>query len=143
MNILAVDYGDRRVGLAAGDDGVGIAHGLPVAEIDDLYDCVDRIVGIVAERRVDEIVVGLPKNMDDTSGQRVEITMEFVEELRRTVKVPVVTWDERLTTIQAKRMISDTDLTRGERKKHVNTVSAQLILQNYFEARKRNKASKS
>ena|SRR3990170_2598876 len=137
MKILGVDYGDRRIGLSISDELSIIVHGLPLLEISYMEEGVEQVASVATEKNVDEIVVGLPKNMNNTIGERAKIVLDFVEKLKTCVNIPVVTWDERLTTIQAGQMLSDVKMTHSQKKRHLNTVSAQIILQSYLDAKKR------
>lgn len=136
MRTLAVDYGDRRVGLAISDETGMFAHVFSVLEIDDVYDCVERISAVVYEKKVEEVVVGLPKRMNNVIGARAKVTLEFVEELKQAVDVPVVTWDERLTTVQAQGLLDETGISRKDQRGRIDAVAAQILLQSYLDAKK-------
>lgn len=134
MRVLAIDYGDKRVGLALGETG-GIALGLPLLVRSTPERDLGTLVDLVQQRRIDEVVVGLPLNMNGSVGPRARITMEFVRTLRVVLTVPVVPFDERLTSVQATDLLADSGLSRRRKRAHVNTVAAQLILEGYLQAR--------
>lgn len=140
MRLLGIDYGDRRIGLAISDEMGLIAHKLPLIEISNMDEAIQNIVVCIEEKNISEVVIGLPKNMNDTIGPRAEIVLDFVEQLKNIINIPIVTWDERLTTMQAEEILSITTLSRKKKKGHLNTVSAQIILQSYLDA-KRTKAT--
>jgi len=137
MRILGIDYGDRRIGLAIGDLEVAIATGLPTLEraraSDDVIEPLRRLC---REQGVEHIVVGLPINMDGSRGERAQLSLEFAERLRAELGIEVETWDERLTTRQADRAMLQGGLSRKKRKKRVDRLAAQLLLQNYLDARR-------
>lgn len=136
MKILAIDYGTKRVGLAVSDPAEKMALALPMYGWQDDGNDAARLAGIAEESGAEEIVVGLPINMDDTIGPSAERVLAFVEELRLFATVPVVTWDERLSSEEARRRLRDVDLARRKKREHTNTVAAQVILETYLESRK-------
>ncbi len=136
MKIVAVDFGTKRVGLAVSDPAEKMALALPMYEWQDDGNDAARIAGIAEEAGAEEIVVGLPINMDDSVGPSAERVLAFVEELRQFATVPVVTWDERLSSEEAKGRLRDVDLGRRRKREHTNTVSAQVILERYLQSRK-------
>lgn len=134
---LGIDYGERRIGLAVSDELGLIAHGLPLLERTTLPAVIESIAKIVMERGVVEIVIGLPRNMDGSVGPKAEQVERFARLLRERLKIPVFTWDERLTTVQARRLVPDEALSRKRRRDHINVVAAQLILQGYIDHKRR------
>ena len=135
--ILAVDYGSRRIGLAICDPTRTVVTGLPLIETKDPMQEVGRIAEIAEGREVAEIVVGLPLNMNDTVGPRARLTLAFVEQLRLHVRCPVETFDERLTSFEAEERLRGSGLGRKAKRRHVNTVAAQIILETYLAAKKK------
>ena len=135
MRVLAIDYGDRRVGLAVADTAAPVATGLPTLErkgpSEDLTEPLRRLC---QEQAVERIVVGVPINMDGSLGPRAQVSLDFAERLREALGIEVVTWDERLTTRQADRAMLAADLSRKKRKQRRDRLAAQLILQNYLDA---------
>ena len=133
--ILALDVGEKRIGLAI-SDGLGwTAQGLPTLSGEDKDKAICAIAEIVRERQVTEIVLGMPLNMDGTPGKRAKETALFLEDLKKEIPLPIKTWDERLSSAQAQRLMLEADLSRKKRKKKVDRLAAQLILQSYLDAK--------
>ncbi|APO47330.1 Holliday junction resolvase RuvX [Paenibacillus sp. FSL H7-0942] len=137
MKILGLDYGDRRIGVAASDAFGWTAQGLEVLERRRDEGEFARIAELVREHEISEIVVGLPKNMNGTVGPRGEICIAFADRLRDELNLPVHLWDERLTTMAAERTLIEADVSRKKRKQVVDKMAASLILQNYLDANSR------
>ncbi|GIO87910.1 putative pre-16S rRNA nuclease [Paenibacillus faecis] len=135
MKILGLDYGDRRIGVAVSDAFGWTAQGLTVIERRREGGELDRIAELVSEHEVEEVVVGLPKNMNGSVGPRGEICMAFAEELKTRLQIPVHLWDERLTTVSAQRTLIEADVSRKKRKGVVDKMAASLILQNYLDSK--------
>lgn len=138
MRIMGLDFGSKTVGVAMSDELLITAQGIEIIrrkEENKLRQTLARIEALIVEYGVTEIVLGLPKNMNDTEGERVEKTMEFKEMLERRSGLTVHTWDERLTTIAADRAMIEAGLRREERKEHVDKVAAIFILQGYMQFR--------
>ncbi|ODS30824.1 MAG: holliday junction resolvase [Candidatus Scalindua rubra] len=131
--ILGIDYGEKRVGLAISTPIGNIAQGLPTIERADGTDYLEELADIINEKDIGKIVIGLPKNMNDTIGEKAEEVLEFVETLKSKFKIPIITVDERLTTVRAHRAMSEAKISRKRRKKSVDMISAQLILQCYLD----------
>ena len=132
--ILGIDYGDRRIGVAV-SDGLGLTAqpvGVVTTRGDDGH--LRELADVCREREVGRVVVGLPRNMNGSLGERAQVTLKFVEALRGAVHVPVETWDERLSTVQAERSLRARGLTHKKRKARRDTVAAQFILQSYLNA---------
>lgn len=134
MRKLGLDYGDRRIGVALSDELGWTAQALEVIRRTNPADDLARIAGLVRTHEVKEVVVGLPKNMNGTIGPRGEICMAFADRLREQLDVPVVLWDERLSTVSAERTLIEADINRKKRKQIVDKMAAAIILQNYLEA---------
>ncbi len=131
-----IDYGDRRIGVAV-SDGLGLTAqpvGVVLTRADTGH--LRELAEICREREVERVVVGLPRNMNGSLGERARITLEFVEALRQAADVPVETWDERLSTVQAERSLRARGLTHKKRKARRDTVAAQFILQSYLNAQR-------
>jgi putative Holliday junction resolvase len=138
MRVLGIDYGDRRIGLAVSDPGRVIARGLPTLKNEGPAEVLAAIRRLVEEHEVAEIVVGLPRNMDDSLGPQAHKTVRFAEELKSLGrKVHLV--DERLTTEQARRAMTEAGLSRGQQHRRVDRVAAQLILQIFLDSSRRTK----
>lgn len=137
MRILGLDFGTKRIGVAMSDELLMTAQGLETIQRKDLKADLGIIETIIDSNAVSEIIVGLPLNMDGTYSAKTKEAMEFVETLSMTVKVPVKTWDERLTSMQAERLMLDADMSRAKRKKLTDKLAAQIILQSYLDSRKK------
>ncbi len=133
MRILGIDYGERRVGLAISSPVGFIAQGLPTIERIDGTDYLDELADIITEKDVDEIVVGLPKNMDGSIGGKAEEVLVLVETLKSRFNLPVHTFDERLTTVRAHRAMTGAKMSKKGKKKRVDMIAAQFILQAYLD----------
>ena len=137
MRILRLDFGSRTVGVAVSDPMGWTAQGLETItrpEENKLRRTLARIGELAEEYGAEKIVLGYPKNMNNTEGERVQKTLEFKAMLERRTALPVVLWDERLTTVAAERVLMETGVRRENRKAVVDTVAAVLILQGYLDA---------
>lgn len=137
MRILGLDYGTKTTGVAVSDPLGWTAQGLEIIRRNDennLKDTINRISELCKHYQVQKIVLGLPKNMNNTIGERGEKTLQFKEKLEKKVEVPVVLWDERLTTVAAENMLISADISRQKRKKVIDKIAATIILQNYLDA---------
>jgi len=134
MKILGIDYGEKRIGLAVSDPSHTVAHSLKALERKGTRNYFKEIKSLVEENWVGRIVVGLPRNMDGSLGKKSKEVLDFVKELEKVVKVPVVTWDERLTTVSAERILREAELSREKRKTILDKLSACIILQSYLES---------
>ena len=129
--ILGVDFGDTRTGLAVSDISRFLASGIGYVSPGGLEKTVAKVAEIAREQRASAIVVGLPKNMDGSEGFRAERCREFAQKLRDALQnVPVAMIDERLTTMSASRYLNETGTRGANRKGVIDTLSAQIILQN-------------
>ena len=136
MRIMGLDFGAKTVGVAISDPMLITAQGVEIIrrkEENKLRRTLARIEELIVEYQVEEIVLGLPKNMNDTLGPRVEATLEFKDKLERRTGLPVHTWDERLTTVAADRAMSEAGIRGEERKKYVDKIAAVFILQGYLD----------
>ena len=136
MRILGLDFGSKTVGVAVSDGLLLTAQGVETIERKDenkLRKTCARIEELIAEYEVTEIVLGLPKNMDNTEGERVEKTKAFGEMLERRTGLPVHYWDERLTTVAAEQILMESGVRRENRKAVIDKVAAGLILQGYLD----------
>ena len=132
MRIMGLDFGSKTVGVAISDPLLITALGIEIIRRKE-ENKQRRIEELIQEYGVEEIVLGLPKHMNATEGERVEKTREFAEKLARRTGLPVVLRDERLTTVAADRAMREAGLGREERKEHVDKIAAVLILQNYLD----------
>lgn len=137
MRIMGLDYGSKTVGVAI-SDSLGItAQGIETIERKEenkLRQTLARIEALVKEYEVEKIVLGFPKNMNNTIGERAEKSLELKEKLERRIGVPVIMWDERLTTVEAERTLIESKVRRENRKKYVDKIAAVFILQGYLDS---------
>ena len=135
MRVIGLDYGTKTVGVAV-SDALGItAQGIETItrkESNKLRQTLARIEELIEEYDVDTIVIGLPKNMNNTIGERAEDCQEFADKLERRTGLPVVMWDERLTTVAADRVLQETGVRRENRKAVIDQIAAVFILQGYI-----------
>lgn len=136
MRILAIDYGQKRVGMAVSDPLGFTAQGIPTIEDATPKELLAEIARVCAEWSVGEIVVGFPVNMDGTLGPKADETSAFIERLKGAVSVPVLKWDERLTSREAGRLMIEEGLSRKKQRAQSDRIAATLILQNYLESRR-------
>ena len=134
MRILALDHGTKRIGVALSDETATLAQPLEFIAAEPFAKCLDRIREIVKDRQVREILVGLPRNMNGTYGPAAESARKFAETLREALGLPVKTWDERLTSVQANRFLIEAGMRRGQRKIKVDQSAAAILLQSYLDA---------
>ncbi len=132
--LLGVDYGDVRIGLALSDPMHVICSPHDVVQHADNRSSAREIVRICEEQDVELIVVGLPLNMDGSSGAAVEKVMAFVKQFKKLTDIPVITWDERMTTITAQQALIEGNVRREKRKLHVDKLAAQIMLQHYMDS---------
>jgi len=137
MRILGLDFGTKRIGVAMSDELLITAQGMETIESRDLKADIEAINKVIAQNGVCEVVVGLPLSMDGTHSAKTRETLEFVDRLAKSVQVPVKTYDERLTTMQAEKALLEADMSRAKRKGLRDKLAAQLILQSYLDSRKR------
>lgn len=136
MRILGLDFGSRTVGVAVSDELLLTAQGLEIIRRQSpgkLRQSLARIEAIIQEYHVERIVLGYPKNMNNTEGERCEKTKEFQEMLTRRTGLPVTLWDERLTTVAADRHMVESGIRRENRKQYVDEIAAVFILQGYLD----------
>ena len=134
---MGLDYGTKTVGVAV-SDVLGItAQGVETVTRKSnkkLRQTLARIEALIEEYEVSKVVLGLPKNMNNTLGERVEKTLAFKEMLERRTNLPVVMWDERLTTVEAERTLIENKVRREDRKKYIDKIAAVFILQGYLDS---------
>lgn len=136
MVIMSVDYGDTRTGIALCDRLEALAH--PVEVITQSYEpkLIERIAELVGIHKPELIVVGYPKNMDSTAGERAQKCADFAKRLEERVGVKTDLWDERLTTVSAHMYLSNNNVRGKKRKQVVDAVAAVIILQDYLDYRR-------
>ncbi len=135
MVILGIDYGDRRVGLAKSDLMGMLASGLNTfVWKNDMQIPVYHIADLTKQYKIERIVIGMPLNMDGSRGHRAEVTMKFADALKQVVDIEIVFWDERLTSVSAKRTLREQGRKTGKDKGAVDRAAACHILQSYLDS---------
>lgn len=136
MRILGIDYGEKRVGIAVSDPLGFTAQGLdPILRKDPRTFLAD-LAKVCKELEVDEIVIGMPMNMNGTFGPKAKEIQELLPKIEEKIKVPVKTWDERLTSREAGRLMIEEGLSRDKQRKNSDRLAATLILQSYLELKR-------
>ncbi len=133
-----MDFGSKTVGVAISDELLITAQGIEIIrrqEENKLRRTLARIEELIVEYEVEEIVLGFPKNMNDTIGERAELSLEFRDKLERRTGLPVTMWDERLTTVAADKAMMEAGIRRERRKDYVDKIAAVFILQGYLDRR--------
>lgn len=133
MRILGLDVGDRRIGVAISDELGITAQGLMLLECRDQRTDMAALQKVIAMHQIDRIVVGMPRNMDGSYGFQAQKTERFIQTLEQACQLPCIRWDERLTTLQAERLLIAAGQRRHKRKAVRDKIAAQLILQNYLD----------
>lgn len=136
MRLMGLDYGSKTVGVAVSDPLGLTAQGVETIwrkQENKLRQTMARIEDLISEYQVERIVLGYPKNMNNTIGERAEKSLEFKEKLENRTGLPVVMWDERLTTAEAERTLMETGVRRENRKQFLDQMAAVLILQGYLD----------
>lgn len=149
MRIMGLDYGTKTVGVAVSDSLLLTAQPLTTIErksankLRQTFAAIEKLIDEYGEYseadKIGLIVLGYPKNMNNTEGERCQATLAFKEDLERRSGLEVVLWDERLTTITAERILMDSGVRREDRKTYVDKMAAAVILQNYLDFRARDK----
>ena len=132
-----MDYGSKTVGVAVSDALLMTAQGIETIhrkEENKLRQTLARIEALAKEYEVEKIVLGFPKHMNNTIGDRAEKSLELKEKLERRTGLPVVMWDERLTTVQAERVLIESSVRRENRKQYIDKIAAAFILQSYLDS---------
>ena len=133
MRIMALDVGSRTIGIACSDALLMTAQGIETIRRTSLENDFNRLRELISEYEVHELVVGMPKNMNGTKGDRAEKTEEFVEKMKAVIDLPVTFWDERLSTVMAERQLIAADVSRKKRKGVIDKMAAVVVLQGYLD----------
>ena len=139
MRIMSLDVGSRTIGIACSDALLMTAQGIETIRRTSLEKDFNRLQELIAEYEVHELVVGMPKNMNGTKGERAEKTEEFVQKMKEVIDLPVSYWDERLSTVMAERQLIAADVSRKKRKSVIDKMAAVVILQGYLDRLQFNK----
>ena len=134
MRYLAIDHGTKRMGIAISDELKMIAQPMEFILSEPFDDFLKRLQQIIAEKQVERIFIGMPRNMDGTYGPATEKVKAFIAALGPHITTPIKTWDERLTSAQANRMLIQTHVRRAERKERVDGAAAAILLQSYLDS---------
>jgi putative Holliday junction resolvase len=137
MRTMGLDVGTHTIGVAISDELGITAQGLKTLRRKSMEEDFKEIATIIGQFEIENIVVGLPKNMNGTLGKQAEIVLKWIKTLIDKIPVPVVTWDERLSTVGATKILLEADLSRRKRKKVIDKVAAVLILQGYLDQSRR------
>ncbi|HCX89222.1 MAG: Holliday junction resolvase RuvX [Deltaproteobacteria bacterium CG12_big_fil_rev_8_21_14_0_65_43_10] len=135
MRIIGLDVGSKTIGVAVSDEMGWTAQGITTIIRKSLDSDLEELRKLMDQYNPLEIAVGLPKNMDGTIGKQAEGVLALVETMKKSLNIPVVTWDERLSTVAANRSLLEADLSRKKRKKVINKMAAVFILQGYLDSR--------
>lgn len=140
MRYLGIDLGSKTVGLAMSDTTLTIASTYKTIffKNEDYSSTINEILDIIKEYNITKIILGLPKNMNNTLGERAEITLEYKKLLENETNIPVIMFDERLTSVISNNILIEADMSRKKRKKKVDSIAAQIILQDYLDKEKNN-----
>lgn len=130
---LGIDLGDARVGVAVSDDLGMLAHPLETISTQST-NVVKRVLALASERTVETIIVGMPRNMNGSHGPAADKAKAFIEELRRETTLPIVAWDERLSTVSAQRALQEAGRNTRKQKSVIDQVAAQIILQSWLDS---------
>ncbi len=136
---MSLDVGSRTIGIACSDALLMTAQGIETIRRTSLEKDFNRLQELITEYEVHELVVGMPKNMNGTKGERAEKTEEFVEKMKEVIDLPVTYWDERLSTVMAERQLIAADVSRKKRKSVIDKMAAVVILQGYLDRLQFNK----
>ena len=137
MRVMGLDYGSKTVGVAVSDELMLTAQGIEIIRREretKLRRTYARIEELVRDYKVDRIVLGFPRNMDNSEGERCRMVREFGSNVKRRTGLPVILWDERLTTVAAQRSMDETGVRETDRKKYVDEIAAMFILQGYMDS---------
>ena len=140
MRYLGIDLGSKTIGLAMSDTTLTIASTYKTIffKNEDYNSTIEEIMNIIKEYNITKIILGLPKNMNNTLGERAETTLKYKELLEKNTNIPIVMFDERLTSVISNNILIEADMSRKKRKKKVDSIAAQIILQDYLNKEKNN-----
>ncbi|QQZ10774.1 Holliday junction resolvase RuvX [Heyndrickxia vini] len=136
MRVMGLDVGSKTVGVAVSDELGWTAQGIETISIDEEKEKFgfERVAEIVGLYEVQKIIVGFPKNMNNTIGPRGEASKAYADKLKELLGLPVIMWDERLSTMAAERVLLEADVSRKKRKKVIDKMAASMILQGYLDS---------
>lgn len=134
MRIVALDHGAKRIGVALSDEMATLASPLEFIPAEPFAGVIDRLKQLIREKEVELIIVGMPRNMNGSYGPAALKVQEFVAVLKTALAVPILTWDERLTSVQANRVLSENKVRTADRKGKVDKMAAAILLQSYLDS---------
>jgi putative holliday junction resolvase len=133
QRVLGLDFGEKRIGVAVSDALNIIAQSIGTIERKSIKTDIKKIQDLVREYGASKLIIGLPLNMNGTKGKSADMALDFVSKLKKEIDISVEMLDERLTTAQGERIFLEADMSRAKRKKNIDKIAAQLILQNYLD----------
>lgn len=136
MTILALDVGTKSLGIAVSDDTLSFSLPVKTLTFDSIDDCFPELLEIIKTKKVSEIVIGLPKNMDGSLGFAAKRSIEFKTKLESNSSIPIFFVDERLSSVEAEKVLLDENMKRKKRKKVIDSVAASIILDTYLKMKK-------
>ena len=134
--VLCLDYGDKRIGMAVSDDLRLTAQSKGVIERKNFKSDITKILDVIKTSQIVEIVIGIPRNMNGSLGTQAEKVFEFIEKLKSKIDIPVYHWDERLSSSAVEKVLIQAKVRRKKRKKVIDQMAAQYILQGYLDHKK-------
>ncbi len=134
--ILGLDLGTKRIGVAVSDESQVISFTAETMNVTNIKASLSHITGLIKHYNADKVVIGLPLNMNGTKGPQAEKALDFAKRLQHRVSAEVLTFDERLTTSQGEQILISADMSREKRKKHIDKLAAQIMLQAYLDCSK-------
>lgn len=137
MKTLGLDLGTRTLGVALSDALGMMAHGIETFRFEENHykKAIQHVQELTEKQNVSTIILGFPKNMNGSVGERGKVTQNFADALKKATQLPVILWDERLTTMQVERVLISADVSRSKRKKVVDKMAATIILQSYLDSK--------
>ena len=135
MRVLAIDHGTKRMGIALSDPSGMIALPLEFIPAEPFNKFLERLKVLIHNKEVEMILIGMPRNMDGSYGPAAAKVQEFVAVLKEAIAIPIKTWDERLTSTQANRLLVEADVRRKDRKEKVDKAAAAILLQSFLDSR--------
>jgi putative Holliday junction resolvase len=133
MNILSIDYGERRIGFAIGNSNRKIATPLSVIHNVSLDSVIENIIQVVKNYEIDSIIIGIPLNEDSTESMQATRVRDFCSKVKKKINLTIMGIDERFTSVNSEKLLLDLDMSRKKRKKYIDSIAATIILQSYFE----------
>lgn len=140
MRILGLDVGSKTIGVAISDELGLTAQGITTLKRKAMHQDISQLLKVIKGNKAEKIIVGLPKNMNGSLGPSAKMALSLVDELKKFIDLPVITWDERLSTVAAQRTLLEADISRKKQKRVVDKVAALLILQGYLDSQTRMKS---